>query len=163
MPNLEVWASDVSEAALEIAKNNAVKLLSPKDNLTEPIRFFQGDLFSTLHRTKGSTPPFLIPHFSLIVSNPPYIPTGEIEALSPEVQKEPHLALDGGSDGLDLIRAIIKAAPAHLYPGGGLFMEADPRQMKTIAILLETQGFIDIQNYKDLSGEDRVIGGTMTG
>jgi release factor glutamine methyltransferase len=93
------------------------------------------------------------------LSNPPYVPSDEIAALSREVQKEPRLALDGGVDGLDLIRKIIAGAPDFLCPGGALLLEADPRQMTGIAGLLEKRGFNNIQTYKDLSGRERVIGG----
>jgi release factor glutamine methyltransferase len=122
----------------------------------EPIHFFQGDLFAPLNDSA------LLPaHYSLIVSNPPYVCTGEIEALSPEVKREPLLALDGGGDGLNIIRRIIAEAPDHLFPGGRLLLEADPRQMKAIAALLETMGYKEIQTYRDLSGQERVIGASV--
>jgi release factor glutamine methyltransferase len=73
---------------------------------------------------------------------------------------EPILALDGGSDGLDLIRRIISRAPEFLCPGGVLLLEADPRQMKLITDLFEQAGFTGVQTYRDLSGADRVIGGS---
>ncbi|GHV55003.1 release factor glutamine methyltransferase [Spirochaetia bacterium] len=162
LPRLEVWASDISEATLEIARANATRLLGGRPLGTElaapaePIHFFQGDLFAPL-----KNPSLLPTHYSLIVSNPPYVCTGEIEGLSPEVRREPLLALDGGEDGLDLIRRIIAEAPAHLLPGGWLLLEADPRQMKAIAALLETKGYKKIQTYRDLSGQERVIGASI--
>ncbi|GHT61518.1 release factor glutamine methyltransferase [Spirochaetia bacterium] len=162
LPELEVWASDISEAALEIARVNAARLLGGRPLGTElaasakPIHFFRGDLFAPLNNSA------LLPtHYSLIVSNPPYVCTDEIEALSPEVRREPQLALDGGEDGLNLIRRIIAEAPAYLLPSGWLLLEADPRQMKTIAALLETKGYKKIQTYRDLSGQERVIGASI--
>ncbi|GHV89747.1 release factor glutamine methyltransferase [Spirochaetia bacterium] len=145
-PELEVWASDISEAALDVARANAARLLG-----TEPaINFINSDLFSHINC-----------RFNLIVSNPPYVSTGEIQALSPEVKQEPLLALDGGDDGLDIIRRLVAEAPAHLLPGGRLLLEADPRQMKVIAGLLETKGYKDILALRDLSGQDRVIGASI--
>jgi release factor glutamine methyltransferase len=99
--------------------------------------------------------------FHCIVSNPPYIPSAEIPELSPEVRKEPLLALDGGSDGLDLIRKIIAGAPKHLYPDGKLFLEADPKQMVCITRIFKKNGFYDIQTYNDLSNRERVISGMI--
>jgi release factor glutamine methyltransferase len=154
MPEWEVCATDISPEALTIAAANATRLLPPNS-----ITFYQGDLYDAL-------PPLLIPHssfffslFSFIVSNPPYVPTAEISLLSPEVRMEPILALDGGGDGLDLIRKIILSAPLYLGSGGILLLEADPRQMRIILPLLDQAGFIDVQIHKDLSGNERVIGG----
>jgi len=152
MPELEVWAADISAEALQIAEANAQRLLPP-----DSIRFLRGNLFEAL---TASVPRVSVsPLFSLIVSNPPYVPTEEIKTLSREVQKEPRLALDGGADGLDIIRKIIAAAPDYLCPGGWLLLEADPGQMKSIAGLLEENGFAGIQTYRDLAGRERVIGG----
>ena len=144
-PEIEVHATDISEDALEAAKSNAARLLPEKN-----ICFYHGDLYNAL-------PDSLC--FSLIVSNPPYIPTHEIETLSPEVQNEPRIALDGGVSGLEIIGRIIDGAPDYLRNGGTLLMEADPRQARDITALLEKRGFNNIQLYKDLSGSERVIGG----
>ncbi|MCL2765516.1 MAG: peptide chain release factor N(5)-glutamine methyltransferase [Treponema sp.] len=148
MPELEVSAADICANALEVAKQNADKLLGKNK-----INFFQGDLFCALVKS-----PFPV-QYSLIISNPPYIPSGEIQSLSLEVQNEPLLALDGGEDGLDIIRKIIKEAPKYLRHKGYLLLEADSRQMDMISVLLEKNGFNDIQLFKDLGGSNRVIGG----
>jgi release factor glutamine methyltransferase len=158
MPELEVWAADISGEALETAKANAARLL-PRNRYT-PIRFRQGDLFDALSSAPECPGGY---SFALIVSNPPYVPGAEIQNLSPEVQKEPRLALDGGGDGLDIIRNIIAGAPDFLCPGGALLLEADPSQMRAAAGLLETNGFIDIKTYRDLSNNERVIGGFRPG
>jgi release factor glutamine methyltransferase len=147
MTELEVWAADISTQALQTAEANAARLLPP-----DSIRFLCGNLFDSLTASLS---------FSLIVSNPPYIPTAEIKILSREVQKEPRLALDGGADGLDIIRKIIAKAPGYLCPGDSLLLEADPGQMKTIAGLLEKNGFTGIKTYRDLPGRERVIGGLL--
>jgi len=146
MPNLEVHATDISAEAIETAKANAEHLLSGNK-----IHFYLGDLYNA--QSLLPTP------YSLIVSNPPYIPSDEINTLSAEVQNEPRLALDGGKDGLEIIARIIDGAPKYLERGGTLLLEADPRQMKDTTILLEKKGFKDIKLYSDLSGLQRVIGG----
>jgi len=101
IPLCEITATDISSNALKIAVQNAEKLLG--DN---HIHFFQGDLYSAL-------PSPLTSPFSLIVSNPPYIASDEIQTLSAEVQNEPRLALDGGASGLEIITQIIKKAPEY--------------------------------------------------
>ena len=153
MPGLEVWATDVSPKALEIAETNA-KRLSPLG--ASPIRFRCGDLFEALSDRER-------PLFHLITGNPPYVPSGEIASLAPEVRAEPALALDGGTDGLDVIRNIVLRATDFLYQDGTLMLEADPRQMPEIALLLAKAGFTDVQTHADLSGALRVIAGRKGG
>ncbi|MDR2258684.1 MAG: peptide chain release factor N(5)-glutamine methyltransferase [Treponema sp.] len=147
-PEIEVFASDLSPEALETARLNAARLLGTA--LESAVTFIQSDLFDRIPR-----------RFHIITANPPYVKSGDIDGLSPEVRGEPRLALDGGEDGLDSIRAIVRRAPDHLFPGGVLLLEADPRQMPLIVSLLEHQGFLDIQTYRDLSGAERVIGGRI--
>jgi release factor glutamine methyltransferase len=146
MPGLEVWAADISAGALETAMTNA-----RRHQMAESIRFCQGHLFEAL--------PVEL-KFHVIVSNPPYIPSAEIERLPPEVQREPRIALDGGEDGLGIIREIIAHAPDYLEPRGTLLLEAAPEQMKSISQTLEKNRFINIKTYNDLSGLERVIEGT---
>ncbi|GHV80960.1 release factor glutamine methyltransferase [Spirochaetia bacterium] len=148
-PSLEVYASDISPKALAIARENARRLLGN----AEAIHFLVGDLFNAA--------PY--PLFSSITANPPYVASGEITGLTREVRGEPLEALDGGTDGLDLIRRIIADAPAHLLPGGSLLMEADPRQMAAITLILEKKEYRDIRIYQDLSGRDRVIESRVPG
>jgi len=145
MPDIKVFAADISADAIKIAKENAQKLLGGEN----PVAFFQGDLFDALPNE----------HYSLIVSNPPYIPSCEIKTLPPEVQKEPRIALDGGESGLEIIERIIDRSPEYLENNGVLLMEADPRQMEKIKSLLTLKGFKGIKLYKDYSGQQRVIGG----
>jgi release factor glutamine methyltransferase len=148
-PEWEVWASDISKKALTIAKINAENLLGgPKK-----INFIHADLFS--FNAQAPSPP----SFSLIVANPPYVSSAEIETLAPEVKKEPHIALDGGPQGLDIIRRICAEASRYLEGSGGLFIEADPRQIKKIAKYLLSGGFENLEIFPDLSGKERVIGG----
>jgi len=161
MPETEIWATDISAAALETAKANAERLLPAGSQ----IHFYEGDLFTALPAShfSSSTPnsPFAAPHtkFTIIVSNPPYIPRDKIKTLPIEVQNEPHFALDGGKSGLEIIERIISDAPNYLEQGGTILIEADPHQMIIIADLLETRGFSGIELIKDMSGLERVIGG----
>ena len=141
-PQLNITASDISAEALETAKLNAANLLDHGHD----IYFILSDLFEEI---TGK--------FDIIISNPPYIPSCEMEALSPEVRREPALALDGGIDGLDLIRRIITQAKVHLHSNGALLFEASPGQMPEIRALLEKQNFSGIRIRRDLGGRDRVI------
>jgi release factor glutamine methyltransferase len=157
-PALRVCASDVSGEALAVARENVRKNLPPAAHGESPVVFIESDLFDRLGEAAAPVFPGP-PRFDLIVSNPPYVPSAVIPTLSPEVRREPLLALDGGEDGLDLIRRIVDGAPSFLGPGGTLLMEADPAQMPVVAGVLERRGYSDIQRYKDLTGRTRVIGG----
>lgn len=147
MPSIEAAATDISAEALTVAKINAKRILPEGSQ----INFYHGNLFKALPRKQ--TP------FSLIVSNPPYIPSEKIKTLSAEVQNEPRFALDGGKSGLKIIKQIIKKSRSFLEKGGALLFEADPAQMEEISFLLEKRKFNNIKLYKDLSGQERVIGG----
>jgi release factor glutamine methyltransferase len=138
-PETRVTLSDMSEAALDVARRN-----SEKHRL--PVTLVLSVLFANINRT-----------FDIIASNPPYVPSDEIAALKKEVRNEPRLALDGGKDGLALIQQIIHESPAHLNSGGYLLLEADPRQMRTIKLLLQERNYRHITILKDLSGNDRII------
>jgi len=158
-PSLRVSASDISVQALDIARLNTIRLLDgrlldrrPVNSSRNKIQFYQSDLFETI---AGS--------FDIIVSNPPYVPSSDLETLAPELRGEPQIALDGGGDGLDLIRKIIARSPEHLLPEGVLLLEAGPEQMPDIAVLLENNSYTGIRLYKDLAGRDRVIEGTRAG
>jgi release factor glutamine methyltransferase len=148
-PELEVYASDISSDALALARENSKRLLShDTDAHSAPITFIESDLFIEIEGT-----------FHLIITNPPYLCSGVIDSLVPEVRGEPRLALDGGKKGLDLIKKIISGAPGHLFPGGILLMEMDASQIPIIKPLLENHSFGSIKTYKDLAGKERVISG----
>ncbi|MCL2205299.1 MAG: peptide chain release factor N(5)-glutamine methyltransferase [Treponema sp.] len=151
-PFLTVTASDISAPALETARLNAARLLpeTPDD-----IRFVQSDLFDNF-RAEG-----ISCKFDIIVSNPPYICSNAIAGLAPEVRGEPHLALDGGEDGLDLIRKIIAQAGEYLAADGWLFIEADPAQMLEIEAIAAAHGFGGFRIFSDLSGKARVFGAEL--
>lgn len=139
-----VIATDISEAALEVAKKN-LWLLSSEQRERFSLR--QGDLFLAVNQK-----------VDLIVSNPPYIETTVIEELEPEVRDfEPRLALDGSEDGLFFYKKIIKEAPDFLEEGGRLFFEIGYHQAEAVSNLLREKGFKEIHVIKDLSGLDRVV------
>ena len=158
MPELAVYASDISPQALACARDNAARLLGENS-----VIFTQGDIFAACGNAperNDAAPGNRIPRrFSIIVSNPPYIPAPVIPSLPPEVRREPRLALDGGEDGLGIIRRIIAESPDHLTPGGALLLEADPRQMDAISGLLASFGYRGVKTYNDLSQRPRVIRG----
>lgn len=146
-PGARVWASDISGEALDIARHNVERLLGKSD--PPAVALLKGDLFEALDDESC--------RFDLITANPPYVPAGMMGSLPLEVRREPALALDGGADGLVLIRRIVAGAAGRLHPGGILLMEADPGQMAVIAELLAAQGCRRIRVYQDLAGRDRVI------
>ncbi len=141
-PGWVVSASDISRAALEVAQLNAARL-APSAQIT----FLESDLFA---RIEGC--------FDLICSNPPYIPRREAVALIESGWTDPLLALDGGEDGMELIRSIVEHCTEFLSEDGVLLLEMDPLQTEDASALLRKRGFYDIQTWKDLAGRIRVIG-----
>ena len=140
-PQARVFAGDISPDAIKLARENAARC-----NVRVDVR--PGDLFA----------PFAGERFDVIVSNPPYIPAGELPGLQAEVQREPALALDGGPDGLVFYRRIAAEAPAHLTPGGWLLLEIGSDQAAAVTALL-ARDFDDISVYGDLNGLDRAVAG----
>ena len=143
-PDLEVSASDISTAALEVAAVNAERLLGG----TLPA--FHSDL---LESVPGS--------FDLIASNPPYLRDDEVADLRKLGWREPELALAGGRDGTALAERLIRAAPARLSAGGWLVLEAAPMQITKLFALMDQAGFHTIDVEKDLAGSSRVIAGRL--
>ena len=141
VPSAEVWAIDISEKALEVAKKNA-------NNLQAKVKFKKSNLFNNINKTK----------FDIIVSNPPYIKKADIKLLSNEVQKEPEIALDGGYDGLDFYRKIASQAIDYLKFGSYLCFEIGFDQQEDVTeIIKNTKHFNNTYCKKDLFGNDRVI------
>jgi release factor glutamine methyltransferase len=139
-----IYAVDYSPAALEIAQLNATRL-----GVIDRIDFSHGNWWSSLTQLQGKVAGML--------SNPPYIPSQEVLQLQPEVAKhEPHLALDGGNDGLAAIRILVDTAPIYLQAGGIWLVEMMAGQGTAVADLLARQGsYTDIQIIEDLAGLDR--------
>jgi release factor glutamine methyltransferase len=138
----QIVATDISAGACSLAQANA-----EAHGVGGRIRFVRGDLFPP-----GEGP------FSLICSNPPYIPTAEVLQLAPEVRDyEPLTALDGGEDGLRFLRLIAEGASAHLVSGGWLLLEMGQGQAAQVAKILQEQGFLSIDLISDYAGIKRVI------
>lgn len=141
--NCEITATDISNKAIQIAKLNAERNLVHKK-----INFIESDMFSKINEK----------NFDIIVSNPPYIETSTIKTLCAEVQKEPHIALDGGLDGLNFYRIIINNSSEFLKDSGKLFLEIGYNQKNELFNLINnSNSFSHPSCIQDLSGNDRVI------
>ena len=139
---------DLSAEALEVAGQNVLKVLTPEK--AEHAHFLQSDLFE---KVEGK--------FEIIVSNPPYIASAEVEKLMPEVRDhEPRMALDGTEDGLLFYRRIIKEAGKHLVNSGMLFFEIGYDQGQAVSELMRAGGYREVQVVQDYAGLDRVVLGT---
>ena len=139
---------DLSAEALEVAGRNVLKVLTPEK--AEHAHFLQSDLFE---KVEGK--------FEIIVSNPPYIASAEVEKLMPEVRDhEPRMALDGTEDGLYFYRRIIEEAGKHLVSSGMLFFEIGYDQGQAVSELMRTEGYREVQVVQDYAGLDRVVFGT---
>jgi release factor glutamine methyltransferase len=144
-PTARVWAVDRSAAALEIARRNATR-----HGIADRIDFIEGTLFDSL-------PSGL--QVDCILSNPPYIPTAEIPNLAIGVRDyEPHIALDGGPSGLDVVAAIVTQAERFLKPGGQLILEIGAPQEAEVRRLVESRGAYELlPTIHDYAGHARVI------
>ena len=134
LPEVQVFASDISKNALKIAQKNA-------NNNKVKINFIKSNMFENISET-----------FDVITSNPPYIKTEEIRKLSKQVQNEPKLALDGGKDGLDFYKIIAKEGPKHLNKNGVILMEIGYDQGQAVTNLFKNSKCI-----KDYAGNSRVV------
>jgi release factor glutamine methyltransferase len=145
-PEHSFFAVDRSEKAIAVAQDNA-----RMHELDKALTFLQGNWFDPVHD--------LGRYFDVIVSNPPYISSHEFEMLPPEItQYEPREALDGGPDGLEAIRLIIKQAPNHMVAGGWLIFEIGHDQRAAVEKLIAGSGaYSDWAVIKDYSGYDRVV------
>ncbi len=144
-PRIEVTATDLSEAALEIARANA-------NALGAKVEFLHGSWFAPVQRRR----------FDVIVSNPPYIADGDQHLEQGDLRFEPKSALcDGSADGLDAIRAIVEGARGHLKPGATILIEHGYDQAAAVALLLREAGFGALESIPDLAGIPRVAGGKL--
>jgi release factor glutamine methyltransferase len=147
LPRAEVLAVEVSAGALAVASRNVRQL-----GLSTRVHLLAGDLFAPL----GS----IAAGLDLVVANPPYLPSAVLATLPPEVSRhEPRAALDGGPDGLAVIRRIVAGAPPVLKPGGWLLMEIGDDQAGPVASLMAAEGFAGIRARRDWNGIERYIGG----
>ncbi len=145
-PDATVCGTDVSEAALAYAARNA------EMNELGNVSFFKGSLFHPLKRVPSPA------GFDLIISNPPYVRTGDIEGLQPEIRDwEPRIALDGGPDGLDAYRKIVPKAGRFLRKGGRIMLEVGSGQAQSVADICVTTGYARTEILRDLSGIERIV------
>ncbi|MBU4342649.1 MAG: peptide chain release factor N(5)-glutamine methyltransferase [Candidatus Omnitrophica bacterium] len=165
LPGAEIVAIDISEKALDIAKTNAMA-----HRVSEKIRFYKGDLFGGLPRSKHQHSntdgnsfewglPFNIEHkFDIIVSNPPYVKTNDIAFLQEEVRHEPKIALDGGADGLNFYRRIEEQAHGYMEKDGLLLIEMGFDQAEEVESIFSSSGLYSINRIqKDFAEIDRAI------
>ncbi len=142
----EIWATDLSWGALEVARRNALR-----HGVEGKIRLLHGDAFAPVKGQHG--------FFDLLVSNPPYVRQSEIEKLPPEVRDwEPKLALDGGVDGLDFYRRIVKEAHHYMADGGSLAVEIGADMGRAVCGLIADVGYYSAASvWQDYAGKDRVV------
>lgn len=140
-PRAEVHAADLSDGALCVTRMNA-------ERLHARVTLHQGDLFAAVPESLC---------FSVIVSNPPYIPAQDCLALQEEVRREPLMALDGGADGLDFYRRIAQEAPHRLCPGGTLLMEVGFDQAEAVMALCQAAGLTPIGIHEDYQHIPRIV------
>ena len=140
---------DVSSPALEVAEENAERLLSGRTGVSA--RFLQSDLFEAVDGK-----------YDILVSNPPYIRSAVVDTLMPEVKDyEPRIALDGEEDGLVFYRRILSDCKKNLKKGGMLFFEIGYDQAEAVKGMMEQAGFLEVTVKKDFGGLDRVVFGTL--
>jgi release factor glutamine methyltransferase len=148
-PDARVLATELSPAALSVAEGNVRAL-----GLADRVRLLAGDLLEPLAAEPG--------RLAMIVANAPYLPSGILPSLPREVVDfEPRQALDGGPDGLAVIRRLLAVAPAALRPGGWLVLEIGEDQAATVAGLMDAQGFVDVATREDLRGVTRYVAGRL--
>jgi len=146
-PRLTIFAIDRSLAALRVASRNVERL-----GLGGRVKLVAGDLLEALDPVRG--------RLDLVIANPPYIPSAVVGRLAPEVAHfEPRSALDGGPDGMSVIRRLIASASPRLLPRGWLMMEIGHDQAGPVASLLAAEGFTGMEARRDLCGVERYIGG----
>ena len=149
VPHARVLLGELDDEALKICRQNI-----RRNNLTARVTSMRLDAREKPSRNLGE--------FHIIVSNPPYIPTADIDTLDTSVKDhEPRLALDGGADGLDFYRAIIDKWRDALAKGGMLFFEAGIGQADEVLRMMRSSGFGDVQIVRDLNGIPRVVFGTL--
>lgn len=150
-PSAKIDAVDVSPTALAIARRNA-----ERHGVLNQISFQLSSLFDVFEQAGRRD-------FDIIVSNPPYVSTPVLPTLEPELKFEPRIALDGGEDGLAVVRPLIAGSALYLRRGGRLFIEIGFDQGERVTDLMRKAGFTEVAVKKDLDGHDRVVSGVMSG
>ncbi|MEK7697950.1 MAG: peptide chain release factor N(5)-glutamine methyltransferase [Nitrospirota bacterium] len=149
-PDFKVYGTDISEIAIKYAEENA------RLNCISNVTFLRGNLFEPIEKLPTSY--FQLPTFDLIISNPPYIRTDDIENLQPEIKEwEPVDALNGGVDGLDFYRVLIPSARRFLKDNGIIMLELGLGQSSDVVDIFESAGYAQIEIIKDYAGIERII------
>lgn len=147
-PTSSVFACDLSADALAVARENALRLGAYN------VAFRQGDLYGAVEA--GHL-------FDVVTANPPYIPAGDLPSLMADVRDhEPRLALEGGADGLDVVRRVVEGAPSHLVAGGVLAVEVGAGQAPAVAALFEAAGLTGVAIERDYARIERVVSGMLS-
>ncbi len=147
LPAASLWATDISTQAINLAVENA-----RIHCMLERICFLPGDLFVPIRGKESS--------FDIILCNPPYIPTGQIDELQPEIKDfEPRLAVDGGEDGLYFYRRMVPEAINFMKPAGYLVVEIGESQANSVQEIMNDSGYQEITVFQDYGGHDRVMAG----
>ena len=150
-PTSSVYGTDVSAGALEVARDNALRLGAYN------VAWRQGDLFAALDAEPSGAL-----RFDVVTANPPYIASAEIATLMPDVRTfEPRLALDGGDDGLALVRRIVTGARERLAPGGVLAIEIGAGESADVRALVEADGYDAVEVRRDYARIERVVSGVL--
>jgi release factor glutamine methyltransferase len=145
LPNSRLTAIDISRAALDVARRNAQRHV-----VAGRIEFVESDLFANVAADRK---------FDYVVSNPPYVSTAEIAALAPDIREhEPHVALDAGDTGIDVIRPLVQQSAARLKPNGALFVEVSPMVASEVEQLVRDTPALELgATVRDLAGHPRVV------
>ena len=140
-PRARVTAVDLSAEALQLARENA-------EGLGAQVTLLEGDLFAPVPAEA---------RFDVVTANAPYVPTGELAGLARELRREPRLALDGGPDGLAVLRRLVRDAPPFLRPGGALLLEMHESHAAPLPALCREGGFASAEVRRDLAGLPRLV------
>ncbi len=146
-PTSQVVGADISLDAIAVARENALRLGAYN------VAFCRGDLFESVDPND---------RFDLVTANPPYVAASEIDSLQPEIcRHEPRVALDGGEDGMDIVRRIVASASAHLTRAGVLAVEVGAGSAPAVAELFAQAGFAQIAIMRDYGRIERVVSGVL--
>jgi release factor glutamine methyltransferase len=144
LPKARLTATDVSQAALAVARRNA-----ERHGVAERIRLLAGDGFEPVRGER----------FAAVLANPPYVPEGDAAGLPPELRHEPRAALFAGPEGTDLLRRLARELPAHLEPGGFAAFEVGAGQAEAVCGWLGEAGLTEVEARRDLTGRPRIVVG----
>jgi len=149
--DVEVWATDLSPPALELAQVNIAGLAQSQPAAAARVRLAEGSWFDALPRR-------LMGRVHLVVSNPPYVSSAEWSSLDPQIRDhEPRPALVSGDTGLEALEVLVGRAPRWLSPGGSLVLELAPHQAPSVTAMARSQGYVNVRVRPDLAGRARTL------